>query len=64
MTTKILKSLTIAALLASSAAAADRTIEVSSVNGRQEARFSLGDSKCVLVGEVVRCSPAVVVGSN
>jgi hypothetical protein len=60
MTTKILKSLTIAALFVSSAAFADQSIQISSVNGKQEARFSIGDSKCVLVGEVIRCVPMVV----
>lgn len=63
MTTKILQSLLIGALLASSAAFADSAIQVSTVNGNQEAQFSLGDSKCVLVAEVIRCSP-VVVASN
>ena len=60
MTIQILKSLTIAALFVSSAAFADQSIQISSVNGKQEARFSIGDSKCVLVGEVIRCVPMVV----
>ena len=60
MTSKILKSLTIAALFVSSAAFADQSIQISTVNGKQEARFSLGDSKCVLVGEVIRCMPVVI----
>jgi hypothetical protein len=33
------------------------------VAGKQEANFSLGDSKCVLVNEVIKCSP-VLVASN
>jgi hypothetical protein len=64
MTTKILKALTIAALLvASSAAFADQVIDVQVVNGKQQANFSLGDSKCVLVNDVIKCAP-VVLASN
>jgi hypothetical protein len=63
MTTKILQSLLIGALLVSSAAFADSTIEVNVVAGKQEAKFSLGDSKCVMVNEVIKCAP-VVVASN
>ena len=64
MTTKTLKALLIAALLGCATAAfADQSIEVSVVNGRQQASFSLGDSKCVLVNDVIRCTP-VVVASN
>ena len=62
-TAKILQALLIGALLASSAAFADSTIEVSVVAGEQEAKFSIGDAKCVLVNEVIRCSP-VLVASN
>ena len=62
-TAKTLQALLIGALLASSAAFADSTIEVSVVAGKQEANFSLGDSKCVLINEVIRCSP-VLVASN
>jgi hypothetical protein len=61
--TKTLQALLIGALLASSAAFADSTIAVSVVAGKQQANFSLGDSKCVLVNEVIRCSP-VLVASN
>ena len=64
MTTKILSSLTIAALLMSSAAFADSAIQVRSVEGRQEARFSLGDSKCVLAGEMIRCTPVVIAAGK
>jgi hypothetical protein len=63
MTTKTLQALLIAALLASSAAFADQSIEVSMVNGKQQAAFSVGDSKCVLVNDVIKCTP-VVLASN
>ena len=63
MTTQSLKPLLIAALLASSAAFADQTIEVSIVNGKQQASFGVGDSKCVLVDDVIKCTP-VVLASN
>ncbi len=63
MTTKILKALTIAAMLLSGAAFADQAIQVSVVNGQQQAKFSIGDSKCVLVGETIRCM-STVVASN
>ena len=63
MTPKILQSLLIGALLSASFAFADSTIQVSSDNGKQQAAFSLGDSKCVLVNETIRCTP-VLVASN
>ena len=63
MTTKIIQALTIAALLASVSAFADQSIQVSVVNGKQQAAFSVGDSKCVLVNDVIQCSP-VVLASN
>jgi hypothetical protein len=63
MTTATLKALLITALLASSAALADQSIEVSVVNGKQQASFSLGDSKCVLVNDVIKCTP-VALASN
>ena len=47
----------------SSAAFADQSIEVSMVNGKQQAAFSVGDSKCVLVNDVIKCTP-VVLASN
>jgi hypothetical protein len=62
MTAKLLTGLMLGALLASSALA-DNRIDVSIVNGKQQANFSLGDSKCVLVNEVIRCAP-VLVASN
>ena len=63
MTTKTLQALLIGALLSASAAFADSSIQVSVVAGKQEAKFSIGDSKCVLVNEVIKCSP-VLVASN
>ena len=63
MTTKILQALLIGALLSASAAFSDSSIEVSVVAGKQQAKFSIGDAKCVLVNEVIRCSP-VLVASN
>jgi hypothetical protein len=62
-TTKTLQALLIGALLASSAAFADSTIQVDVVAGKQEAKFSIGDSRCVLVNEVIKCAP-VLVASN
>jgi hypothetical protein len=61
--TKTLKALLIGALLSSTAAFADSAIEVAVVAGTQQARFSIGDSRCVLVNEVIQCSP-VLVASN
>ena len=64
MTTKTLQALLIGALLsASTVAFADNSIEVNVVAGKQEANFSIGDSRCVLVNEVIRCAP-VLVASN
>ncbi len=63
MTTKILKALTIAALFVSGAAFADPSIQVSVVNGEQQAKFSIGDSRCVLVGETIRCMPTTVASN-
>jgi hypothetical protein len=63
MTTKTLQALLIAALPGSVSAFADQTIEVSVVNGKQQAAFSVGDSKCVLVNDAIKCTP-VVLASN
>jgi hypothetical protein len=63
MTTKTLQALLITALLASASAFADQSIQVSVVNGKQQASFGVGDSKCVLVDDVIKCVP-VVVASN
>jgi hypothetical protein len=62
-TTKTLQALLIGALLTAGSAFADNAIEVSVVAGKQQAQFSIGDSKCVLVNEVIRCAP-VLVASN
>jgi hypothetical protein len=63
MTTKTLQALLIGALLSASAAFADSSIEVSVVSGKQQAKFSIGDAKCVLVDEQIKCMP-MVVASN
>jgi hypothetical protein len=63
MTTKTLQALLIGALLAASSAFADSSIQVSTENGVQQARFSLGDSKCVLVDGTIVCTP-VMIASN
>jgi hypothetical protein len=63
MTTKTLQALLIGALLAASSAFADSSIQVSASSGVQQAKFSLGDSKCVLVNEVIVCTP-VMIASN
>ena len=62
-TAKTLQALLIGALLASSAAFADSTIEVSVVAGKQEAKFSIGDAKCVLIDGQIECQP-VLFASN
>jgi hypothetical protein len=62
-TAKTLQALLIGALLAASSAFADSSIQLQSVDGRQEAKFSLGDSKCVLVDETIVCTP-VLIASN
>jgi hydrogenase maturation factor len=64
-TAKLLTSLLIAALFSASASAfaADNSVNVTVANGNQQATFSLGDSKCVLVNDVVTCVP-VVLASN
>ena len=62
-TAKTLQALLIGALLASSAAFADSTIEVNVVAGKQEAKFSIGDAKCVLVDGQIKCQP-VMLASN
>jgi len=63
MTTKTLQALLIGALLASSAALADQSIEVSIVNGKQQAAFSVGDSKCVLVNDLIKCTPVALAAN-
>jgi hypothetical protein len=57
MTTKLLTSLLMAALFASSAALADTSIQVSMIEGKQQAQFKVGDARCVLVDDEIRCTP-------
>ena len=58
MTTKLLTSLLMAALFASSAAfAADNAIRLSMLDGKQQAQFKVGDASCVLVDDQIRCTP-------
>ena len=63
MTTKLLTSLLIGALLSATSALADNRIDVNVVNGKQQASFSLGDSKCVLVGDIIKCVPTLVASN-
>lgn len=59
MTTKTLTELIIAAVLAGSAAAyADETpIQVAMEDGKAVAQFKVGDSRCTLIDDQVRCTP-------
>ena len=59
MTTKTLSNLLIAALLAGSAAAyADEApIQVAMQEGKAVAQFKIGDSRCVLKDDLIRCMP-------
>lgn len=61
-TAKLLTGLLIGALL-STGALADNRIEVNVVNGKQQASFALGDSRCVLAGEVIKCVPTLVASN-
>jgi len=58
MTTKILTSLLIGAILtaAASAYADEDRIQVAMEDGKTRAQFSVGDSRCVLVDDQIRCS--------
>ena len=57
-TTKLIKSLLIAALLASASTyAADQTIVIALEEGKQVASFQVGDSSCVLKDDQIRCTP-------
>ena len=58
-TTKLLKSLLIAALLASAAAhaAEQQPIVIALEAGKQIASFNIGDSRCVLKNDQIRCVP-------
>jgi len=59
MTTKLLKSLLITALLASASghAAEQQPIVVAQQEGEQTATFTVGDSQCVLKNDQIRCAP-------
>jgi hypothetical protein len=59
---KLLTGLLIGALLSANAVAANR-IDVQLVQGTQHARFSLGESKCVLVGDVIKCMPSITASN-
>ena len=58
MTTKTFTSLLIGTLLAAAASAyADEgRIQVAMEDGKTRAQFSIGDSRCVLVNDEIRCS--------
>jgi len=57
-TTKVIKSLLIAALFASvTAHAADSTIAIAMQDGEQTASFKIGNSSCVLKDDQIRCTP-------
>jgi hypothetical protein len=59
MTTKTLSNLLIAALLAGSAAAyADETpIQIAMEEGKAVAQFKVGDSRCAVKDDQIRCVP-------
>jgi hypothetical protein len=59
MTTKNLTKLLIAALLAGSTAAyADQApIQIALEDGKQTVQFKVGDSRCVLRDDEIRCVP-------
>jgi hypothetical protein len=59
MTTKTLTKLLIAALLAGSTAAyADQApIQIAQEDGKQTVQFKVGDSRCVLRDDEIRCVP-------
>ena len=55
---QVLKGLLIAALLLSGVAqGGDNAIRVSDESGQRVARFTMGDSRCVLKDDQVRCTP-------
>jgi len=57
-TNRVLKGLLIAALLVSGVAhGGDSAIRVSHEAGQPVARFTIGDSRCVLKDDQVRCTP-------
>ncbi|HTS53103.1 MAG TPA: hypothetical protein VMH26_07505 [Burkholderiales bacterium] len=60
MSTKTLTKLLSAALLAGCAAAhaCESPIRVAIENGKTVAQFKVGDSRCSLVDDRIRCAPA------
>ena len=58
MTTKTLTSLLIGALLlaAASVHAAESSIQVAMEDGKTRAQFTVGDSRCVLIDDQIRCT--------
>jgi hypothetical protein len=56
MTTQIIKCLLIAALLSFGAARAEGTVQVVNELGKPVAQFKIGDSRCVLKDDQVRCT--------
>ena len=58
-TTKLLYSLLISALLASVSAhaAEQQPIVIALEEGKQIASFNVGDSRCVLKNDQIRCAP-------
>ena len=56
MTTMIVKSLLVAALLVSACVRADNIIQVDRERGTPVAQFRIGDSHCVLKDDQIRCT--------
>ena len=58
MTTKTFTSLLIGALLAATASAhaAESNIQVAMEDGKTRAQFTVGDSRCVLIDDQIRCT--------
>jgi hypothetical protein len=55
---KILSSLILAAVLASTSALAEDTLRVSMQDGKQRVDFSLnGNGKCVMIDDKITCQP-------
>jgi hydrogenase maturation factor len=63
MTANLLKAALIAALFASAAAFADNSVQVTVVDGQQQAKFNIGDSKCTLTNDVVVCAPVILAAN-
>ena len=58
MTTKTFANLLIGALLVASASAhaAESNIQVAMEDGKTRAQFTVGDSRCVLMDDQIRCT--------